>query len=172
MHLHWRTHLLEQRQPTPPHLAVLPAAPLDWSLKTTVRFASPSAFSIADEAAFLGGAAVVQAHRAFTSGEGVHSLSMQQRYLAALHSWQFPADPRAGPAGGGAKPRGVPPEAAARRCDWQTAFASLYGTLRSGACDAFYYLSPEVGAGMHTCCGGGSRRACGKAQCGPAERAC
>jgi hypothetical protein len=125
----------------------LPAAPLDWSLKTTVRFTSPLPFTIAEEAAFLSSSDSVQAQRAFSSSEGVHSLSMQQRYLAALHSWQFPANPWHGPTTGAAKLRAPPPEVLQRRLDWQTAFASLYDTLRCGACDAFYYISPEVSPG-------------------------
>ena len=101
---------------------------------------------MAEEAAYLSGGSVVAAQRAFAACDGLHSLSMQQRYLAALHSWQFPADPWRQPATGAAKLRAPPPEVVQRRQDWQVAFASLYDALRSGACDAFYYLSPEVGA--------------------------
>lgn len=129
------------------------APPLDWSLKTTVRFTSPTPFAIAEEAALLPGAAVVAAQRAFVSCDaGTHSLSMQQRYLAALHSWQYPQDPWRAPCAGAAKLRAPPPEMLQRRADWQAAFCSLYDALRSGCCDAFYYLSPEVGA-ARGCCG-------------------
>lgn len=131
-----------------PHPRSAPAAPVDWSLKTTARFSSPMPFGIAEEAGFLPAGAVVAAQRACASCEaGLHTLSMQQRFLAALHSWQFPQNPGAGPAGGAggaAKLRGPPPEALARRRDWQAAFCSLYDAMRSGACDAFYYLAPEV----------------------------
>ncbi|KAL4447618.1 hypothetical protein ABPG75_004837 [Micractinium tetrahymenae] len=122
------------------------SALLDWSLKTTVRFSSPTPFAIAEEAAFLPAGAVLAAQRACaTCDAGL--LSMQQRFLAALHSWQFPQNPGSGPGGGGAgaaaRLRAPPPEVLARRRDWQAAFCSLYDALRSGACDAFYYLSPE-----------------------------
>lgn len=143
-----------------------PAAPVDWSLKTTVRFSSPTPFTIADEAALLGGGAVVQAQRAAACGEGLHTLSMQQRYLAALHSWQFPADPWQATVASAAKLRAPPPEVARRRADWQGAFASLYDALRCGACDAFYYLSPEASrascAGSNACvrCSAGAEGLC------------
>ena len=133
-----------------------PAPPLDWSLKTNVRFASPLPFSVAEDAALLPARQALEAQRAFTAchaGPGA-PLSLEQRYLAALHSWQFPADPWAQPAAGAAKLRGPPPEVLQRRTDWQAAFASLYDALRCGACDAFYYLSPEVGASVRGgCCG-------------------
>jgi hypothetical protein len=106
-----------------------------------VRVSSPVPFTIAEEAAQLGGAAALQAQRAAACGTGVERLSLQQCFLAALHSWQFPADPHPALA----KKTGRP-EAAARRDDWCTAFCSLYDALRCGACDAFYYLSPEVGS--------------------------
>lgn len=134
---------------SPPGHAPKPAAPLDWSLKTAVRFSSAAPFAIAEEAAFLPAGAVLAAQRACASCEaGLHTLSMQQRFLAALHSWQFPQNPGGGPgggAGGAARSRGLPLEAAARRRDWQAAFCSVYDALRGGACDAFYYVSPEVG---------------------------
>ena len=97
---------------------------------------------------------MVAAQRAFAACDGLHSLSLQQRYLAALHSWQFPADPWRQPATGAAKLRAPSPEVVQRRQDWQAAFASLYDALRSGACDAFYYISPEVGACACGVCGG------------------
>ena len=125
-------------------LAPADTPPLDWSLKTTVRFSSPSPFAVAEEAALLSAGEALAAQRAAAACDaGTHGLSMQQRFLAALHSWQFPHDPWRQPAPqqrGGA----LPPEAAQRRLDWQAAFASLYDALRCGACDAFYYLSPEV----------------------------
>ena len=125
-------------------LAPADTPPLDWSLKTTVRFSSPTPFAVAEDAALLSAGEVMAAQRAAAACDaGTHSLSMQQRFLAALHSWQFPHDPWRQPAPrlrGGA----LPPESLQRRLDWQAAFGSLYDALRCGACDAFYYLSPEV----------------------------
>ena len=125
-------------------LAPADTPPLDWSLKTTVRFSSAMPFAVAEDAALLSAGEVMAAQRAAAACDaGTHSLSMQQRFLAALHSWQFPHDPWRQPAPrlrGGA----LPPESLQRRLDWQAAFGSLYDALRCGACDAFYYLSPEV----------------------------
>lgn len=125
-------------------LAPADTPPLDWSLKTTVRFSSPAPFAVAEDAALMSAGEVLAAQRAAAACDaGTHGLSMQQRFLAALHSWQFPHDPWRQPAPrlrGGA----LPPESLQRRLDWQAAFASLYDALRCGACDAFYYLSPEV----------------------------
>lgn len=120
------------------------SAPVDWSLKTTVRFSSTTPFAIATEAGRLPAGAMVAAQRAFSACDaGAHApLTMQQRFLAALHSWQCPADPWRQPARFSS--RELEPQVLQRRANWQASFASLYDALRSGACDAFYYLSPEV----------------------------
>ena len=109
-----------------------------------MRFSSPAPFAIAEEAAFLSGGDALGVQRAAAAGEGAAGLSMAQHYAAALLSWQFPADPWRTPQPGAVKLRAPPPEVVARRRDWQSALCSLYDALRCGACDAFYYLSPEV----------------------------
>lgn len=131
-----------------------PSPPLDWSLKTTVRFSSPSPFAVVDEALCAPGREVVAAQRAFSCGLGTGMLSMRQQVLASLLSYQFPQDPQPpalslAAAGGRARPRGggaaggPSPQQLARRQAWQAALCSLYDAFRAGRCGAFYCVSPE-----------------------------
>lgn len=129
-------------------LAPSPSPPLDWSLKTTARFSSPSPFSVVEEALGASGGEAVAAQRTFAGGLGTGCLSLRQQLLAALLSFQFPQDPQP-PFGGGSGSAGRPRSAGpaplqlARRQAWQSALCSLYDAFRCGRCDAFYCVSPE-----------------------------
>ena len=124
-------------------LPPMASAPMDWSLKTSVRFASSVPFTIWQEARLAPRADVIRAQRAFLGCTGGDALSLQQQLLAACMSWQFPQDPqdrmplaKVRDAGKGAMDKSYQ----GRWQDWASALSALYDLLRCGSCDAFYVV--------------------------------
>ena len=125
------------------------SAPVDWSLKTTVRLSSATPFAVCEEAAAAPARDVVEAQRCFAACSATSMLSLRQQLLAALLTYQFPHDtlgPHQQQQPGGGRPRGLggpTPAQLLRRQAWQASFCSLYDAFRTGRCDAFYCVSPE-----------------------------
>lgn len=75
----------------------------------------------------------------------------QEQLLQALMSWRYP-DAGMEPAvvaSLGAVRAGLP-VMAYRRATWAEAARCLLGAVRSGGCDAFYFISPSVRAPLHS----------------------
>ncbi|DBA94913.1 TPA: hypothetical protein ACH3X1_002444 [Trebouxia sp. C0004] len=138
--------LQEQQKAADQQPAALPSSsepPLDWSIKTAVRFSSPEPFALAEEAVFISAGTASTAVRAFASCETDDMRSLQERYQSSTMSWQHPETC-------------YPPATLAALCSgkanadlleqrqaaWKDAFRGLYHALRHRQCDAFYLTTP------------------------------
>eukprot|EP00891_Asterochloris_glomerata_P009948 jgi/Astpho2/9948/Aster-x1619 len=118
----------------------LAEAPIDWSLKTSLRFSSPAPFRCVEQAGRSRTGTVCSATRSFCGAQA--ECLQQERIHHALLTWQHPeaalernvvALLQGGKSGS---------LLADRRAAWQEAFRGLFYALRNHMCDAFYLETP------------------------------
>ncbi|KAK9797426.1 hypothetical protein WJX73_000930 [Symbiochloris irregularis] len=121
----------------------LTAPPVDWSLKTGLRFSSAQPFDCCDQALMARPSTVCAALQGFASGRSLAS-GGEEQFLHALLSWQYPQrsmDPKLiqslSASSEGQKMM------TQRREVWEEAARCLVGAVRSCTCDAFYLMSAQ-----------------------------
>ncbi|KAL3131764.1 hypothetical protein ABBQ38_007483 [Trebouxia sp. C0009 RCD-2024] len=143
--------LHEQHRAADTQPAALPSSsnpPLDWSIKTAVRFSSAQPFAIAEEALTVSASTACSAVRAFAACEEDGMQVLQERYQAASMSWQHPETSYLPTTLSALQAAKSSPDdlIAQRHAAWQQAFRGLYYALRHRQCDAFYLATPQ---GVH-----------------------
>ncbi|KAL3163208.1 hypothetical protein ABBQ32_009610 [Trebouxia sp. C0010 RCD-2024] len=129
---------------TQPALPSSTNPPLDWSIKTAVRFSSAKPFAIAEEALTVSGST----EPLLTQQLSIFLLTEQERYQAASMSWQHPETSYLPTTLSALQAAKSSPDdlIAQRHAAWQQAFRGLYYAMRHRKCDAFYLATPQ---GVH-----------------------
>jgi len=149
--------LAEKKPTAPPIPNLLESPPLDWSLKTRLRFVSPSSLGWTQHLSTLEEASgVTGGVRCLNLARGDHCLdtSLNAQFHSCCVYWQYPSIP-----GLNLFPRytlgtssssilknapSLPTELAqALQSDWMTSLQSVYQLVKARQCPYFYLLGPH-----------------------------
>ncbi|KAK9822053.1 hypothetical protein WJX74_003646 [Apatococcus lobatus] len=132
-----------QQLPQQQHMVCGQHPPIDWTIKTCLRFSSAEELAVCSEAAMPSSEAAGQALSGVATS-CIEGLTAQERWQAALMSWRYPAS--AWPREAVAALQSAPPAApllTQRFVAWQEGLRSLYHALRNSACNCFFLLPPQ-----------------------------
>eukprot|EP00873_Tetraselmis_striata_P016924 jgi/Tetstr1/437188/TSEL_002759.t1 len=132
------------RQGAPRELHGLAAPPMDWALRTAVRYTSDAPIRIVRDGMSADTPTVVAGTRGFSRADTAQLPKLEERYQQALLSWVYPSAPMEPAALGALERAGEAGKAviAGRARGWTAAMTCLFRQVRCGACSAFYLTAP------------------------------